>query len=143
MNYHVGILKKDTTYAEVRKTYRDPYKVGVIATIYNAGDYTLANSYGIPVHEVPAVTGSLFSQFTRLKEWQTEQLDYAKANDGRIRTWLGDVRKLADASRVKFQAVNLDIQGSCSILGGLAFGNLFVEANKKKMLLAPAISVHK
>jgi len=141
-NYHVGILNKDMTKPDVRKKYRRPYKGGVISSIYGAGDWTLSTFYEVPVHEVKHITASLFGQFKQLKKWQGEQLDYAKRNDGRIRTWLGDVRKLADSSRVKFQAVNLEVQGTSSVIGGIGFGNLFVEANKKKMLLTPAISVH-
>lgn len=109
--YFVGVLGQDKTKAEIRKQWRNQYKGGVISSIYGAGDWTLSTFYEIPVHEVKHVTNSLFSQFKQLKKWQDEQLQYAKMNDGKIRTWLGDIRKLADASRVKFQAVNLEVQG--------------------------------
>ena len=32
MSYHVGFLKKNMSYSEVRKLYRNPYKIGVLET---------------------------------------------------------------------------------------------------------------
>lgn len=141
-NYHVDILGKDMTYAEVWKAWRRQYKGGVISSIYGAGDWTLSTFYEVPPHEVKHITNALFSQFKQLKKWQEAQLEFVKLNNGQIRTWLGDRRVLVDASRAKFQAVNLEVQGTSSVIGATGFGNLFVAANERKMYLTPAISVH-
>lgn len=143
MAYHVDFLKKDLTYDEVRRLYRNPYKIGVISTIYTASDPTLAKSFGVEVYEVREIKNAIFKKFTRLYEWQQEQVEYNKSHRGFIKTFLGDIRKTYDKSAKQTrQAVNMDVQGSCSLVATAGFRNIITEARKKKMYLAPAVIVH-
>ena len=77
----------------VRKLYRNPFKLGVISTIYTAGDDTLAEAFDCQVHEVRYIKEAIFKQFQQLYEWQQSQIIWNKANRGRIKTFLGDIRK--------------------------------------------------
>lgn len=60
------------------------------------------------VHEVPMITSAIFSKFQVLYAWQQGQLEWNKANYGRIRSYMGDVVKTCqDASKQARQAINL------------------------------------
>lgn len=131
------------SYSEVRKIYRNPYKIGVISTIYNATDPTLAKSFGVEVFEVREIKNAIFNQFRRLYEWQQEQIIWNKKNRGKIRTFMGDIIKTYDKSaKQSRQAINACVQGACSLIATAGFGNIITKARKKKMYLAPAVIVH-
>jgi hypothetical protein len=143
MAYHVDYLKKPMSYEEIRKEYRGSYKVGVISTIYTASDKTLSRSYGVEVFEVGEIKEAIFKKFKRLYEWQTEQVKFNKSSRGNIKTFLGDIRKTYDRpAKQSRQAVNMDVQGTCSLVATAGFGNIITAARKKKMYLAPAVIVH-
>jgi DNA polymerase I-like protein with 3'-5' exonuclease and polymerase domains len=141
--YYNGFKKLGMPYAEVRKRYRGAFKQGVISSIYTAGDVTLATGYDVPVHEVREINKAIFDKFQVLYQWQQNQISWNKQNRNRIRTYLGDIRTTyEDAARQTRQAVNLDVQGTCSLIATTSFNNLLTTANAKRMYLAPAVIVH-
>lgn len=143
MAYHVGYLKKNMTYEEVKVKYRSKYKIGVISTIYTATDPTLANSFGVQTYEVREIKNAIFSKFTTLYDWQQKQVEYNKANQGFIKTYLGDRRKTYDPPKKQGrQAVNMDVQGTCSLVATAGFDNIISSARHKKQVLTPAVIVH-
>lgn len=132
------------SYDEVRKLYRNPYKIGVISTIYTASDPTLAKSFGVEVYEVREIKNAIFNQFKRLYEWQQEQIVWNKSNRGYIRTFMGDiVRTYEKAAKQSRQSINFAVQGACSVLATSGFANIITQARKRKINLAPAVIVHK
>lgn len=115
--YHNDFLKKGMSYADIRKAYRNPYKLGVISSIYTASDPTLARSYGVEVFEVREITNAIFSKFKTLYGWQQDQLIWNKKNRGFIRTYMGDIVKTYDnANKQNRQAVNACVQGASSLI---------------------------
>lgn len=116
--------------------------MGVISSIYTAGDSTLATSYDVEVYEVADITKALFGKFPTLYNWQQEQLRWNAASDGQIRTYLGDIRRTyGDKAKQARQAVNLDVQGSSSLIGTFGFNNIIDKA-KGKFRLDPAAMIH-
>jgi hypothetical protein len=143
MAYHVDFLGKDMTYKEVRKKYRNPYKIGVISTIYTATDPTLAKSFGVETFEVKYIKDAIFKKFQRLYDWQQEQILWNKKNNGFIKSFFGDIRKTYDKPKKQArQSINYDVQGSCSLVATSGFNNIITSARKAKMYLAPAVIVH-
>lgn len=141
--YHNGVRGKQMLYNDIRKEFRKSYKTGVIATIYTASDRTLARQYDVEEWEVRLIKAAIFDKFKRLYDWQQEQINYNKKNRGYIRTYLGDIRKTYDSStKQNRQAVNADVQGTCSLIATSGFKNIITEARKKRIPLVPAIAVH-
>lgn len=117
--------------------------MGVISTIYTAGDDTLATSFEVEVHEVREIKNAIFKQFRTLYEWQQNQIAWNKANRGLIKTFLGDIRKTYEEySKQTRQAINADVQGTCSLIATAGFNNIITSALKKRLPLAPAVIVH-
>jgi DNA polymerase I-like protein with 3'-5' exonuclease and polymerase domains len=144
MAYYVGFLKQNKDYATIRKLYRNPFKLGVISTIYTAGDGTLAEAFDCQMHEVREIKNAIFKQFQELYNWQQNQIAWNKANRGYIKTFLGDIRKTYEEySKQTRQSINADVQGTCSLVATAGFNNIISSALKKKMFLNPAVIVHR
>lgn len=114
-----------------------------ISTIYTAGDDTLAEAFDCQVHEVKFIKQAIFNQFQTLYDWQQSQIAWNKQNRGRIKTFLGDIRKtVEEASKQTRQSINADVQGTCSLIATAGFNNIITTASKKRMFLNPAVLVH-
>lgn len=141
--YHHDFLGKDRTKESIRKEFRTTYKTGVISTIYTAGDATLSEAYECKLHEVREIKNAIFTKFKRLYEWQQEQLNWNKLNRGFIKTFIGDIRKsYAQDHKQDKQAINSDVQGTCSLIATAGFKNIITSGLRKKMRILPAIIVH-
>ncbi len=135
--------------SEVNKDMRSKAKAVNFGIIYGQGAFGLAQNLGIPRGEAKAIIDSYFEQFGRLKSYQQEIIEFARAN-GYIETILGRRRYLADINSANAvvrgfaerNAINAPIQGSAADIIKVAMVNLHKEMEKRKMRSRMILQVH-
>ena len=134
---------------EVNKDMRSKAKAVNFGIIYGQGAFGLAQNLGIPRGEAKAIIESYFQQFSSLKSYQHETLEFAKKN-GFIETILGRRRYLADINSANAvvrgfaerNAINAPIQGSAADIIKVAMVNLHREMKQRKMRSRMIMQVH-
>jgi DNA polymerase-1 len=135
--------------SEVSKDMRSKAKAVNFGIIYGQGAFGLAQNLGIPRGEAKAIIDSYFQQFSRLKSYQQEIIEFARAN-GYIETILGRRRYLADINSANAvvrgfaerNAINAPIQGSAADIIKVAMVNLHQEMEKRKLRSRMILQVH-
>ena len=131
---------------QVDKAMRSKAKAVNFGIIYGQGAFGLAQGLGIPRSEAKQIIDSYFSQFHRLKTFQSENIDSARKK-GYVETILGRKRYLADINSANAvvrgyaerNAINAPIQGSAADIIKVAMINIqqeFARQNfKSKMIM--------
>jgi DNA polymerase-1 len=117
--------------------------------IYGQGAFGLAQNLGIPRGEAKSIIEAYFQQFSSLKSYQHETIEFARKH-GYIETILGRRRYLADINSANAvvrgfaerNAINAPIQGSAADIIKVAMVNLDCEIKKRNMRSRMIMQVH-
>jgi DNA polymerase-1 len=109
----------------------------------------LAQNLGIPRGEAKSIIEAYFQQFSSLKSYQHETIEFARKH-GYIETILGRRRYLADINSANAvvrgfaerNAINAPIQGSAADIIKVAMVNLDREIKKRNMRSRMIMQVH-
>jgi len=136
----------DTAYDDVTSDQRRKAKTVNFSVIYGAGATNLSRQLGIKRAEASELIKTYFDQFSGLKKWMTEIVDYAREH-GYVKTMLGRKRVLRDInsrngltrSNAERMAINTPIQGTAADMIKIAMINIhkiFKDKNvKSKMIM--------
>ena len=135
--------------SEVNKDMRSKAKAVNFGIIYGQGAFGLAQNLGIPRGEAKSIIEAYFQQFSSLKSYQHETIEFARKH-GYIETILGRRRYLADINSANAvvrgfaerNAINAPIQGSAADIIKVAMVNLDREIKKRNMLSRMIMQVH-
>ena len=117
--------------AEVDRDMRSKAKAVNFGIAYGQGAFGLAQNLNIKRGEAKEIIDSYYTQFPRLKEFQAEQVEYARQN-GFVETIMGRRRYLKDINSsnavvrgfAERNAVNAPIQGSAADVIKVAMVNI-------------------
>jgi len=134
---------------EVSKDMRARAKAVNFGIIYGQGAFGLAQNLGISRTEAKQIIDAYFGQFSRLKEYQQEVIDGARAN-GFVQTIAGRKRYLPDIqsanavvrSFAERNAINAPVQGSAADLIKLAMIRIHQELKRTEMKSRMVLQVH-
>ena len=135
--------------SEVNKDMRSKAKAVNFGIIYGQGAFGLAQNLGIPRGEAKSIIEAYFQQFSSLKSYQHETIEFARKH-GYIETILGRRRYLADINSANAvvrgfaerNAINAPIQGSAADIIKVAMVNLDREIKKRNMRSRMIMQVH-
>ena len=135
--------------SEVNKDMRSKAKAVNFGIIYGQGAFGLAQNLGIPRGEAKSIIEAYFQQFSSLKSYQHETIEFAR-KQGYIETILGRRRYLADINSANAvvrgfaerNAINAPIQGSAADIIKVAMVNLDREIKKRNMRSRMIMQVH-
>ncbi len=135
--------------SEVDKDMRSKAKAVNFGIIYGQGAFGLAQNLGIPRGEAKSIIEAYFQQFSSLKSYQHETIEFARKH-GYIETILGRRRYLADINSANAvvrgfaerNAINAPIQGSAADIIKVAMVNLDREIKKRNMRSRMIMQVH-
>lgn len=131
---------------EVDKAMRSKAKAVNFGIIYGQGAFGLSQNLGISRGEAREIIEAYFAQFSRLKAYQQENIEFAKKN-GYVMTVLGRKRHLPDINSANAVvrgfaerlAINAPIQGSAADIIKVAMINIHKEFEnlqfKSKMIM--------
>jgi DNA polymerase-1 len=134
---------------DVSKDMRSKAKAVNFGIIYGQGAFGLAQNLGIPRGEAKAIIDAYFTQFSQLKNFQHETIEFARKS-GYIETILGRRRYLADINSANAvvrgfaerNAINAPIQGSAADIIKVAMVNLDKEMKKRNLKSRMLLQVH-
>ena len=130
---------------EVDREMRSKAKAVNFGIIYGQGAFGLAQNLGIKRREAKEIIDNYYAQFPRLKEYQQENIEFARKN-GYVETILGRRRYLADIQSgnavvrgfAERNAINAPIQGSAADvikLAMLRIHEIFKEKDFKSRMI--------
>ena len=134
---------------EVDREMRSKAKAVNFGIIYGQGAFGLAQNLGIRRGEAKEIIENYYTQFAKLKEYQTQNIEFARAN-GYVETILGRRRYLADItssnavvrSFAERNAINAPIQGSAADVIKKAMITIHDELNAKSFKSRMIMQVH-
>jgi len=134
---------------KVDKAMRSKAKAVNFGIIYGQGAFGLAQGLGIPRAEAKQIIDSYFTQFSRLKSYQQENIESARKK-GYVETILGRRRYLADINSANAvvrgfaerNAINAPIQGSAADIIKVAMIDIHREFEKHKFKSKMIMQVH-
>jgi len=136
----------DTPYDDVSAEQRRRAKTVNFSVIYGAGATNLSRQLGIKRTEASELIQTYFDQFSGLKNWMSEIVEYAREH-GYVETMLGRKRVLRDInsrngmmrSNAERMAINTPIQGTAADMIKIAMIKIHAifkkEAFKSKMIM--------
>lgn len=140
--FHVDI-------ADVDREMRSKAKAVNFGISYGQGAFGLSQNLNISRGEAKEIIESYFSQFSRLKDYQTENIEFAQKN-GYVETILGRRRYLKDINSANAvvrgfaerNAINAPIQGSAADVIKIAMINIYNVFQKKAFKSKMIMQVH-
>ena len=135
--------------AEVDRDMRSKAKAVNFGIAYGQGAFGLAQNLNIKRGEAKEIIDSYYTQFPRLKEFQAEQVEYARQN-GFVETIMGRRRYLKDINSsnavvrgfAERNAVNAPIQGSAADVIKVAMVNIHELFEKEEFRSRMILQVH-
>ena len=136
----------DTPYDDVSAEQRRRAKTVNFSVIYGAGATNLSRQLGIKRTEASELIQTYFDQFSGLKNWMSEIVEYAREH-GYVETMLGRKRVLRDInsrngmmrSNAERMAINTPIQGTAADMIKIAMIKIHAifkkQAFKSKMIM--------
>ncbi len=136
-------------YEDVSATQRRNAKTVNFSITYGAGSTNLSKQLGIPRSEAKELIDNYFVQFSGLKNYMDETVDFARKN-GYVQTLLGRKRILRDInsrngflrSNAERIAINTPIQGTAADMIKVAMINIDKEFEKRKFRSKMILQVH-
>lgn len=140
--FHVDI-------ADVDREMRSKAKAVNFGISYGQGAFGLSQNLNISRGEAKEIIESYFTQFSRLKDYQTENIEFAQKN-GYVETILGRRRYLKDINSANAvvrgfaerNAINAPIQGSAADVIKIAMINIYNVFQKKAFKSKMIMQVH-
>lgn len=134
---------------DVDREMRSKAKAVNFGIIYGQGAFGLAQNLGIRRGEAKEIIDNYYTQFAKLKEYQNENIEFARKN-GYVETILGRRRYLADINSgnavvrgfAERNAINAPIQGSAADVIKLAMLNVAERFEKEKFRSKMIMQVH-
>ena len=134
---------------EVDKTMRSKAKAVNFGIIYGQGAFGLAQNLGISRGEAKEIIDSYFKQFSRLREYQQENIESARKR-GYVETVLGRRRYLPDINSANAvvrgfaerNAINAPIQGSAADIIKVAMIQIHADISQLKLQSRMIMQVH-
>lgn len=127
---------------EVSKSMRRTAKVLNFGVVYGMGSRSFAKASGLPLKEAEELVAGYFTNFPRIKAWQTEVINGARGNgfveneNGRKR-WFKESRFPGEFDRA---AINMPIQSLAADIMKIAMVN--AEISSRKLGGTLALSIH-
>jgi len=139
----------DVAYEKVSAEQRRNAKTVNFSIIYGAGSTNLSRQLGIKRTEATALIENYFKQFSGLKKYMTDTVDFAREN-GYVETLLGRKRFLRDInsrnglarSNSERMAINTPIQGTAADMIKLAMIKIHEVFKKKNFKSKMIMQVH-
>jgi DNA polymerase-1 len=140
--FHVDI-------ADVDREMRSKAKAVNFGISYGQGAFGLSQNLNISRGEAKEIIESYFTQFARLKDYQTENIEFARKN-GYVETILGRRRYLKDINSANAvvrgfaerNAINAPIQGSAADVIKIAMINIYNVFEEKGFKSKMIMQVH-
>ena len=149
----------DTMDKKEQKAFRKIFKIVTLALIYGQGVNALASRLNITKQDAQDIVDQVYTSYPKLREYIKEQQKYPLNNNGRVRTFFGDVlvvdewkyylkatdpnEKKSLASRIGRAGSNYPIQGGTSLAMSSGFYNDLRVAKREGWDLTSFITVHK
>lgn len=135
--------------ADVTKDMRSKAKAVNFGIIYGQGAFGLAQNLGISRTEAKEIIDAYWEQFPRLREYQQENIQFARKN-GYVETVLKRRRYLPDINSANAvvrgfaerNAINAPVQGSAADIIKVAMIRLHVELEKRELKSRMIMQVH-
>jgi len=150
-DFHRATASKvyDVEFDEVTAEQRRNAKTVNFSIIYGAGATNLSKQLGIKRAEAKELIENYFTQFSGLKNYMTDIVDFAREN-GYVTTLAGRKRVLRDInsrnglarSNAERMAINTPIQGSAADMIKIAMINIHHAMKEKKMKSKMIMQVH-
>ena len=133
----------------VDKAMRSKAKAVNFGIIYGQGAFGLSQNLNISRGEAKDIIDSYFSQFSRLRAYQQENMEFARKN-GYVETLLGRRRYLPDIQSANAvvrgfaerNAINAPIQGSAADIIKIAMIRIHEEMKRQKFRSRMIMQVH-
>jgi DNA polymerase-1 len=150
-DYHKATAAKvyNVAYEDVTSTQRRNAKTVNFSITYGAGSTNLSRQLGISRKEAKDLIDNYFNQFSGLKRYMDETVDFARKN-GYVQTMMGRRRVLRDinsrnslaSSNAERIAINTPIQGTAADMIKIAMINIHKSFNKENLKSKLILQVH-